>query len=81
MVNIAVIGLGWWGRVIVPLAQGSPHLRVVKAAHTNAAAVEEFVRSHGLDLVIGLEPVLEDPRVQGKRPVGRRRPPELPQAG
>src|SRR3974390_238562 len=65
MVDIAVVGLGWWGKVIVPLAQGSPHLRVVKAAHTNVAAAGEFARAHGVDLVIGLDPVLQDPKVQG----------------
>jgi predicted dehydrogenase len=61
--NIAVIGLGWWGRVIVPLAQSSTQLRVVKVAHSNIAAAEEFARAHNVDLVVGLEPVLQDPRV------------------
>ena len=63
MINIAVIGMGWWGKVIVPLAQGSPHLRVVKVAHTNVAAAGQFARERGVELVVGLDPVLEDPRV------------------
>jgi predicted dehydrogenase len=30
--GIAVVGLGWWGRVIVPLAKTSAKLRAVAAA-------------------------------------------------
>ena len=42
--GIAVVGLGWWGRIIVPLAKTSSKLRVVmgvdpapEAAATSAA--------------------------------------------
>ena len=29
MLGVAVVGLGWWGRVIAPLVRGSGKLRLV----------------------------------------------------
>jgi hypothetical protein len=49
LLNIAVIGLGWWGRVIVPLAKSSAKLRVVAVADPDPAAAE-FARQHALPL-------------------------------
>ena len=65
MLSIAVIGLGWWGRVIVPLVERSPKLRVVRAAaHVGSAHEEEFARSHGLPFSENMEDALRDPQVQ-----------------
>jgi predicted dehydrogenase len=62
--NIAVIGLGWWGRIIVPLAKTSSKLRVVRVADP-APAAAEFAASQELPLSKTLEEVLRDPQVQG----------------
>jgi predicted dehydrogenase len=62
--NIAVIGLGWWGRIIVPLAKSSPKLRVVRVADPAPAAVP-FAASQDLPLSQSLDEVLRDPQVQG----------------
>jgi predicted dehydrogenase len=62
--NIAVIGLGWWGRIIVPLAKSSPRLRVVRVADP-APAAAEFARAQELPMSKDLDDVLRDPQVQG----------------
>src|SRR5678815_2941737 len=62
--NIAVIGLGWWGRVIVPLARSSSKLRVVALADPDPAAAE-FARQQSVPLAKSYEDVLGDRGVQG----------------
>jgi predicted dehydrogenase len=61
--NIAVIGLGWWGRVIVPLATSSAKLRVVAMVDPDPAAAE-FARQQNLPLRT-YDEVLQDRQVQG----------------
>ncbi len=61
--NIAVIGLGWWGRIIVPLAKTSSKLRVVRVADP-APAAAPFAADHGLPLG-SFDNALRDPQVQG----------------
>ena len=62
--NIAVLGLGWWGRIIVPLAKTSAKLRVVRVADP-APAASEFARAQELPVSKNLDEVLRDPQVQG----------------
>jgi len=62
--NIAVIGLGWWGRIIVPLAKTSSKLHVVRVADPAPAAVQ-FAASQDVPLSKSLDEVLRDPQVQG----------------
>jgi predicted dehydrogenase len=38
MLNVAVVGLGWWGRIIVPLLAESRKLRVVRTVDANSGA-------------------------------------------
>ena len=61
--NIAVIGLGWWGRIIVPLARGSSKLRVVRVADPDPKAAE-FARSQDVPLS-SFDEILQDKEVQG----------------
>ena len=61
--GIAVIGLGWWGRVIVPLAKSSAKLRVVAVADPDPAAAR-FAGQQGLPLRT-YDEVLHDPQVEG----------------
>jgi predicted dehydrogenase len=61
--GIAVIGLGWWGRVIVPLARSSTKLRVVAVADPDPAAAE-FARQQDSPLRT-YDEVLQDRQVQG----------------
>src|SRR5258706_15159468 len=62
--NIAVIGLGWWGRIIVPLAKTSAKLRVVRVADP-APAAAEFAEAQGIPLSKDIDDALRDPKVQG----------------
>src|SRR5258708_8297367 len=62
--SVAVMGLGWWGRIIVPLARASSQLRVVRVAD-RAPAAAQFAASQDLPLSKSLDEVLRDPQVQG----------------
>jgi predicted dehydrogenase len=62
--GIAVIGLGWWGRVIVPLARTSPKLRLVAMADPDPAAAD-FAAQQRVPLAKSYEEVLRNPDVQG----------------
>lgn len=64
MLGIAVVGLGWWGRIIVDLARRSDKLRVVRVADVSPAG-ESFARERGLPFSASFEDVLRDPAVQG----------------
>ena len=55
MLNVAVVGLGWWGRTILSLLGGSRKLQVVRR-------VDPFVREPGVDA--DLDEALADPKVQ-----------------
>ena len=56
MLNVALVGLGWWGRTILALLQGSRKLRVVRR-------VDPFVPGEGITR--DLQQALDDPAVQG----------------
>jgi predicted dehydrogenase len=62
--GIAVIGLGWWGRVMVPLAKSSAKLRVVTVADPDPAAAE-FARQQAVPLAKSYDDVLANREVQG----------------
>jgi predicted dehydrogenase len=64
MLNIAVVGLGWWGRVIVPLAKTSSKLRVVKGVDANPAA-RDFAESQGIAFETDFDRAIADPNVHG----------------
>src|SRR5689334_17090006 len=61
--NVAVMGLGWWGRIIVPLIKTSSSLKVVKVVDPDPRAAD-FAREQGVPLA-SAEDVLKDPNVQG----------------
>jgi len=61
--HVAVIGLGWWGRIIVPLIKTSARLRVVKVVDP-APAARAFAAEQGVPLV-SFDEVLRDREVQG----------------
>jgi predicted dehydrogenase len=64
MLNIAVVGLGWWGRIIVDLVRSSQKMRVVRVADINPAS-QDFARERGLAFSADFESVLADPAAQG----------------
>jgi predicted dehydrogenase len=63
MLQVAVCGLGWWGRVIVPLAKSSAKLKVVRVVDPDPAAAA-FASQQGIPLS-SFDDALKDPAVQG----------------
>lgn len=57
MLQVAVVGLGWWGRIIVALLMGNPKLRVVRGVDVQSAAVD------GLRVTRDYDEVLRDSEV------------------
>lgn len=64
MLRVAVIGLGWWGRIIVDQLAASSKLHVVRVADVDAAG-EAFARERGLAFSPGFAEVLADEQVEG----------------
>ena len=62
--GVAVIGLGWWGRLIVGLLKGSLKFRLLKGVDLNPGEAAAFARDHDLALTSGFEEVLRDPRIE-----------------
>jgi predicted dehydrogenase len=62
MVRVAVVGLGWWGRIIVQLLKGSATLRAVKGVDPSPLATA-FAHEQGLPLVAEFREALADPAV------------------
>ena len=63
-IGVAVVGLGWWGRIIVPLLSNSTKLKVLKGVDP-APAAAEFAKSQGIAHAASYEEVLKDPAIQG----------------
>src|SRR3954471_6519912 len=61
--GVAVVGLGWWGRVIVPLLKTSSKLHVVTGVDPQPAAVE-FASQQNIPLCKTLEEALQNASVQ-----------------
>ena len=66
MLDMAVVGLGRWGRTLVEAVQGkSDRLRFTHAVSGRHDAHREFAAQHGLALVGELRQVLDDPTIAG----------------
>jgi len=65
MLNVAVVGMGWWGKTITSLLKGSDKLNVAKAVEVDPSAVADFAVQHGLHVVSEFADVLRDPAIQG----------------
>jgi len=63
MLKIAVIGLGWWGRIVVGLLRGHARLRVVAGVDPDAGCAD-FARAQGIALLPRLEDALADPGIE-----------------
>src|SRR5271168_553502 len=63
MLNVALVGLGWWGKTILRTLQGSAKLRIVTAVDVSPDAAA-FARAHGIGFAAELDAALADPAVQ-----------------
>jgi len=64
MFNVAVAGLGWWGRTIVPLLKSSDKVRVVRALDPDKAGAD-YAASQGIRFSPSMDEALHDADVQG----------------
>ena len=64
MLDVAVVGLGWWGRIIVSLLAGGKRLRVVRAVEPRPDAAT-FAAQHGISCSGDYAEALADPAVRG----------------
>jgi predicted dehydrogenase len=65
MLNTAIVGLGWWGRIIVEIIQGkSQRMRIVRGVEPDIGSARQFARKHSVSLTADLETVLTDQEVQ-----------------
>ena len=64
MLKVAVCGLGWWGRIVVPLLQTSARMRVVRVVDPLPAAAA-FAAEQKIPFSREYEEALRDPAVQG----------------
>ena len=64
MLKVAVIGLGWWGRIIVDVLANNPKLQVVRVVDIGAAG-QAFAQERSLPFSPRFEDALLDPQVQG----------------
>ena len=58
--NVAVVGLGWWGKVIIETLKESGKLRVVKTVDLNPEA-GEWARSRDLAFTTDFGSAVDDP--------------------
>ncbi len=65
MFNVAVVGMGWWGKIIVPLLKTSKKINVNTVVEINAAGIADFAKQHGVKVVTSLDEVLKDPAIHG----------------
>jgi len=63
MLNVAVVGLGWWGRTIAGLLAGNSRLALVRVVDVSPAA-ERFASEHGIAFSSDLNAAIDDPAVQ-----------------
>ena len=61
MLNVAVVGMGWWGKIIVPLLKTSSKINVTKVVEVNPASITDFARQHQVEVVVapGVRLVIE----------------------
>jgi predicted dehydrogenase len=61
--NVAVVGLGWWGKVIIKTLKDSKKLRVAKAVDVDPGA-GEWARSQGLEYTADFGSAVDDPNIE-----------------
>ncbi len=63
--NVAVVGVGWWGKAIIEAVEDSPKVRVVKAVGRTPASGGDWARAQGLEFTTDYSAALADPNIGG----------------
>lgn len=64
MIDAAIVGLGWWGKVLVQSLSGSSKVRIVRGVTPRPEAAREFAHAHGFPVTSQYADALRDPGVQ-----------------
>lgn len=65
MLNAAIVGMGWWGKVLVESVQGkSDAIRFVHGVTYEPEDIIDFANLHDLNISTRFEDVLENPDIQ-----------------
>jgi len=64
-VDVGIVGLGRWAKVLTRAAQGCAGLRIVAGHSRSAQTREAYGREFGIPVVGELETLLHDPRIRG----------------
>lgn len=64
MLNAAIVGLGWWGKILTQTLAGSDKITVVRLADVDAEGGGAFAAEHGIDFTTDFAAVLADGNVQ-----------------
>lgn len=63
MLNAAVIGLGWWGKILTQTLAPSDKITVIKLLDVDAEGGAAFAAEHGIDFTTDFAAVLADDKV------------------
>ncbi|MGE5095675.1 MAG: Gfo/Idh/MocA family protein [Betaproteobacteria bacterium] len=64
-VNVGIVGLGRWARVLTRAAQASPKLRIVSAYSRSEEKRQSFAKDTGVPPAADMEAMLADPSIEG----------------
>ena len=63
MINLGVIGLGYWGQRHVKSARSSGRFNVTRAADLDPEVTAEYAEAEGIDLTADVDALLADPSI------------------
>lgn len=64
MLNAAIVGLGWWGKILTQTLSKSDKINVVKLVDVDAEGGAAFAAEHGIDFTTDYAAALSDGNVQ-----------------
>ena len=59
MLNAAIVGLGWWGKILTQTLAASDKIKVVKLADVDADGGTAFAAEHGIAFTTDYADVLQ----------------------
>jgi predicted dehydrogenase len=65
MLELAIVGLGGWGKRLVESVKGSDKVRFIRAVVTDTEKSKAFAAEHGITLGIDIAAAARDPKVGG----------------
>lgn len=63
--NLAVVGIGWWGKAIIEAVKDSSKVRVTRAVGRTAASGGDWAQERGIAFTTDYDSVLGDPNIGG----------------